>query len=599
MQITDFPIQYNVSLSSVTAHTYTVSLFIQSPHVDGQVLTLPAWIPGSYMIRDFAKHVINLYVTDCDNNSVRVSKTDKQTWQIAPSKGPILVTYQVYAFDLSVRGAYINDLYGFFNGSNLLLCVEDQQNRACLLAIQHPNHGFKRCEIATSMSFHSQQNDTSYFVADNYADLIDHPVLMGEFDRTHFKIADIDCELVLAGGHQCDPNRITQDLSQICLQHLQLFGQPTPVKRYVFLTLLTDAAFGGLEHRASTALMFARNDLPNQYEPTQPGDAYQNFLSLCSHEFFHTWHVKRIRPAELLGGSLASENYTEQLWIYEGFTSYYDDLLLQRSQIISLDSYLTLLGQHLTRLQRNKGRFKQTLAESSFDAWTKFYKQDESAINNIVSYYNKGAIVALCLDLAIRLTSDCRYSLDTVIQCLWQQFGQTGTPTPKTVIHDIIHQQLNLDLSPYFDLNQAVYTCEELPISGLLAAFGVQLNLRARTDINDKGGKPAKNMVKHDFGANFKSLSTGIEITQVSDNSAASQAGLMTGDQLIALNNWQVTGQNIYALIDSLTKSQSVNMFVLRDKRLVVLSFTATRAQFDTVYLELVDSKLVARWLTT
>ena len=599
MQITDFPIQYNVSLSSVTAHTYTVSLFIQSPHVNGQILTLPAWIPGSYMIRDFAKHVINLCVTDCDNKPVKATKTDKQTWQVVPCNGPILVTYQVYAFDLSVRGAYINDLYAFFNGSNLLLCVEDQQNQACLLAIEHSNQCFKRCEIATSMTFHSQQHDTSYFVADNYAELIDHPVLMGEFDTTYFKIADIDCELVLAGGHQSDPHRITQDLSQICQQHLQLFGKPTPVKRYVFLTLLTDAAFGGLEHRASTALMFARNDLPNKYEPAEPSDAYRNFLSLCSHEFFHTWHVKRIRPEELVVGSLASESYTEQLWIYEGFTSYYDDLLLQRSRVISLDSYLTLLGQHLTRLQRNKGRFKQTLAESSFDAWTKFYKQDESAINNIVSYYNKGAIVALCLDLAIRLASDCRYSLDNVMQCLWQQFGLTDIATPKTVIQDIIYQQLNLDLSPYFDLHQAVYSCEELPLSALLAAFGVQLNLRARTDINDKGGKPAKNVITHDFGAYFKSLSTGIEITQVSDNCAASQAGLMAGDQLIALNNWQVTAQNVYALIDSLTQNQSISMFVLRDKRLVELAFTATQAQLDTVYLELADSKLLARWLTT
>ena len=445
---------------------------------------------------------------------------------------------------------------------------------------------------------HSKQNDLSRFVAQNYADLIDHPVLMGDLDITDFKIGDIDCELVLAGGHQCDPARITRDLSQIGEQHLQLFGQPAPVERYLFLTMLSDAAFGGLEHRASTALMFARNDLPDIYEPTMPGEAYRNFLSLCSHEFFHTWHVKRIQPQELVLGSLARETYTEQLWIYEGFTSYYDDLLLQRSKVISRENYLTLLGQHLTRLQRNTGRFKQTLAESSFDAWTKFYKQDESAINNIVSYYNKGAIVALCLDLAIRLSSRQRYSLDTVMQRLWRQFGQTALSTPKTVVSDIIQHQLNLDLSPYFDLHKAVYSTEELPLSDMLVAFGVNVKLRSRSDLNDKGGVPAKNITKHDFGAQFKPLNTGIEITHVHDNSAASHSGLMAKDQLIAINSWQVSSQNIYTLIDLLNETQPAKLFVLRDKRLVQLTFNVQPAPLDTVYLEVFDANQTALWLS-
>lgn len=591
-------VHYDLTVSSIAGHLIDVILSINSPQKSGQTLRLPAWIPGSYMIRDFAKHVVKLEARDLNGALLTVTKRDKQTWLLAPCDTALIINYQIYAFDLSVRGAYINELYAFFNGSNVFLEVVGQSHLPCSLTLSHCNFpNLSSTNIASTMPVMEQvaTEQRVYYCANNYAELIDHPVLIGQFDTQLFSAAEVNFELVFAGGHQSDMQRIAADLSLICQQHLQLFSSPAPIQRYMFITLLTHAAFGGLEHRASTALMFARNDLAHANEPAIPSEAYRNFLSLCSHEFFHTWHVKRIRPIELVEGTLAGEVYTEQLWIYEGLTSYYDDLLLQRSKVISVEDYLRLVGQNLTTLLRNKGRLKQSVASSSFDAWTKFYKQDESAINHIVSYYNKGAIIAMCLDLLIRLQSEHRYSLDDVMRYMWDAFGRTETPTPPSIINDVLIQQCGLDLSEF--LTMAISSTEELPTEKLLAEFGILLNLRTRTDNNDKGGKAAEQGIKHDFGANFKALETGITIVQVSENSSAYDAGILVGDTVIALDDWQISAANVLTMIDRLEPNKSCMVSILRDKRFIQVAMEVRPAPLDTVYLSIENRKKMHLWL--
>lgn len=597
MPLANFPIHYDITLTSIAGHLFEVKLSILNPSIKGQILTLPSWIPGSYMIRDFAKHIVRLKAFTQDNLPLKAIKLDKQTWQIEPSKEPIFISYQIYAYDLSVRAAYINDQFGFFNGSNVFLELEGQSHQPCSLSITQQPFASSECKIATTMPLLTQavsSSDNHHFQASNYAELIDHPVLIGKFDSQLFMVEGVEFELVLAGGHQSDMSRLVRDLTIICQQHFKLFADQSPIKRYLFITMLTDSAYGGLEHRSSTALMFARNDLPSFDEPESPSEGYRTFLSLCSHELLHTWHVKRIKPTELANGNLLSETYTEQLWIYEGFTSYYDDLFLQRAKVISVEDYLMIMGQNLTRLERNKGRLKQSVTESSFDAWTKFYKQDEGAINNIVSYYNKGAIITMCLDLSIRLASKHNLSLDDVMRRLWQQFGKTDVPTPKSVIHDILNE-LQLDLSVF--LNSAIYSTDELPIKELLSKFGITVHQRARADNNDKGGENAQKVVKHDFGAQFKVKEIGVEIQQVSENSAAYNAGIIVGDIIIALGEWQVTPTTLLPLISKLQTYESVDVFVLRDKRLVKLQYTATPAPLDTLYLTIKDKTLTEKWL--
>jgi predicted metalloprotease with PDZ domain len=590
-------IHYYVNVSCISGHIFDVNLRIENPDVNGQILTLPAWIPGSYMIRDFAKNIITISAKDDAGQEISIQKSDKQTWEVQAVSTSLNIKYQVYAFDLSVRGAYINDEMAFFNGTNMFLAVVGQTDQPCKLTLEKPiQPDLSHWKVATSMPTEMQNKHAfGEYWANHYDELIDHPVLLGEFDILPFSTAGVDFELVLAGGHQSDVSRITKDLTKVCQQHIEFFADTPPVKRYQFITLLTDNAFGGLEHMSSTALMFSRNDLPSLFDANKMTDGYQVFLSLCSHEFFHTWHVKRIKPKELYAVALDKEQYTEQLWIYEGFTSYYDDFSLLRCALITQQQYLKVVGQNLTRLIRNKGRFKQTITESSFDAWTKFYKQDESAINNIVSYYNKGAVLAMCLDLLIKHQSNGNYTLDDVMRQLWKQHGKLNIPTPIDVVQSILKTQLNLDLYDFFQL--ALYSTEELPFNELLNKFGVKCHFSPRENFDDKGGVIATSPIKIDFGAQIKAREIGIQVVQVTEQTAAYESGLQVGDVLIAIDKWVVSKENLIAQLNFLTVGQSVQLSVLRDKKLKQLTFIAVAAHNDTIALEVINQALCSSWL--
>jgi predicted metalloprotease with PDZ domain len=591
------PIHYHVNISSIAGHIFDVSVRIQNPDKNGQVLTLPAWIPGSYMIRDFARNIVSVIAQDDASRSISLQKLDKQTWQAQVVSTPLTIKYQVYAFDLSVRGAYINDEMAFFNGTNMFLAVEGQTDQPCKLTIEKPVQA-ELChwKVATTMPTNMQETHLfGEYWANHYDELIDHPVLLGEFDILPFSAAGVDFELILAGGHQTDVKRISKDLTKICQHHIEFFGDTPPVKRYQFITLLTDNAFGGLEHISSTALMYSRNDLPSLSEAEKMTDGYRVFLSLCSHEFFHTWHVKRIKPEELFDAELDKERYTEQLWIYEGFTSYYDDFSLLRCGLITQQEYLKVVGQNLTRLVRNKGRFKQTITQSSFDAWTKFYKQDESAVNNIVSYYNKGAVLAMCLDLLIKSKSNGNFSLDDVMRNLWNQHGKLNIPTPVNVVQNIIKTQLNIDLSDFFQ--SALYTTEELPFNELLEKFGVDSHFFPRESLEDKGGVKTSVPIKIEFGAQIKAREIGVQIIQVTEKTAAYESGLQVGDVLIAIDKWAVNKENLIDQLNYLSIGQSTQLSVLRDKKLKQVTFIGKVAPNDTIALEVIEQELCNSWL--
>ncbi|MFT6988819.1 MAG: putative metalloprotease with PDZ domain [Paraglaciecola sp.] len=590
-------IHYHVNVSSIAGHVFDVSLRIENPDKNGQVLTLPAWIPGSYMIRDFAKNIVSIVAQDDAGQNIDILKLDKQTWQAHPINKALNIKYQIYAFDLSVRGAYINDEIAFFNGTNMFLSVVGQTDKPCKVTLQKPSQP-ELCHWKVATTMPSKMQDTHEFGeywASHYEELIDHPILMGEFDILPFSVAGVQFELILAGGHQADVQRITKDLTKICQHHIEFFADPPPISRYQFITLLTDNAFGGLEHMSSTALMYSRNDLPSLTDTGKMTDGYRVFLSLCSHEFFHTWHVKRIKPQELFDAALDKERYTEQLWIYEGFTSYYDDFSLLRCGLITQSEYLKVVGQNLTRLIRNKGRFKQSITESSFDAWTKFYKQDESAVNNIVSYYNKGAVLAMCLDLLIKDQSNERYSLDDVMRYLWNQHGKRHIPTPVDVVQNIVETQLNLNLSDFFQ--SALYSTEELPFSKLLEKFGVECHFSPRENFDDTGGVKTTSPIKIEFGAQIKAREIGIQIIQVTEQTAAYESGLQVGDVLVAIDKWVVSKENLIAQLNFLPIGQTAQLSVLRDKKLKQLTFIASAASRDTLALEVIDQDRCDSWL--
>ncbi len=530
------PIRYCIRPSNPAAHLFEVSCVIESPARRGQRLALPAWIPGSYLIRDFARHIVAIRA-ECAGEPVRLDKIDKHTWQTAPLKhgAALTVSCEVYAWDLSVRGAHLDETHAFFNGTSVFLRVLGQEDAPCRVDIQPPaGSAYKDWRVATAMlpaygePHCAQDLGFGLYGASNYDELIDHPVEMGRFSLARFDACGVPHVIAISGRHDCDMERLTADLQRVCEWQIRFFGEPAPMPHYCFLVTAVGEGYGGLEHRASTALLCSRNDLPHR-GMQRVTEAYRTLLGLCSHEYFHTWNVKRIKPAAFTPYDLDSENYTTLLWAFEGITSYYDDLALLRSGVVELKDWLELTAKTLSNVQRTPGRQRQTLAESSFDAWHKFYRPDENTPNAVVSYYAKGALVALALDLTLRARSRGLTSLDAVMRALWQRYGQTGCGVGEDDIRLLAEELSGVNLRRFFA--ESVHGTGDLPLAELLARFGIKLEW-------ETANLPSLGVKTADEGKELR-LST------VFAGSGAQTAGLAAGDILLAIDGLRVTPATI------------------------------------------------------
>lgn len=584
-------LNYHLAVHSWEKHLFRVTMRIPAHAHPTLTLSLPAWIPGSYMIRDFARQIIRLDARGENDEPIPVHKRDKQTWEVASDGQPVTVSYDVFAFDLSVRSAYINDEYAFCNGTSVFLNVTQGESLGCELTIAAPEDSNKH--VYTSMT--AVKPHTLTYRAASYEELIDHPIFIGYCTTHQFDVNGVTFTLLFSGDTPLALDRIAGDLAPVCQHHMTLFGDPQPVTDYLFMTLLSDKGFGGLEHHNSTALMFPRSDLPVPGDPDDKTDSYINFLSLCSHEFFHTWNVKRIKPEVMVNPDLGQEVYTPQLWIYEGFTSFYDDLTLARSGVVAPQKYLDILSQHLTRVTQNAGRHKQSTAESSFDAWSRFYKQDANSPNHIVSYYTKGGIVAFGLDLLLRNRSNGEASLDTLMQLLWREYGQDMRGTPDDVIESLCKKAFDIDVSDY--LNRVAYGIEDVPLTRWLEAIGIALHYREKTSPEDKGGlKPQATGQVHQLGAVIKNAEMGVTVLQVTEDLAAEQAGLQINDVIVAANGLIVNDRQLQRMLDAASQSR-LTLTVVRDGRLITRNLPVLAARKDVCYFTIENADRLARWL--
>ncbi|MGE5152446.1 MAG: M61 family metallopeptidase [Bdellovibrio bacteriovorus] len=557
-----FDLTYRVIPANPEAHLFEVELHIGSPPPDPLILSLPAWIPGSYMIRDFARNLVRLAAADASGRPLTLTKGDKQTWMLegsaAAASGGIWVRYQVFAWDLSVRAAHLDTNHAFFNGSSLFLRVHGRDDRPCKVELSPPYGAtYADWRVATSLvPLGAPPQGFGDFRAEDYLDLIDHPVEMGRFDLVGFEVGGVPHAMAISGRHRADGGRLATDLKRICEQHAALFGE-LPIDRYLFLTTAVGDGYGGLEHRFSASLICSRDDLPRTGQGA-PSEGYRRFLGLCSHEYFHLWHVKRIRPRALMQGGLDSEVHTRLLWAFEGITSYYDELALMRSGVIDTPAYLQLLAETITRVMRTPGRWVQTLAESSFDAWTKFYKPDENAPNAIVSYYAKGALVALALDLIIRRDTQGTRSLDDVLRALWDRHGRPGIGVEERGVERLAAEVTGLDLDAFFA--QALDSTEDLDIHGLLATVGVEMRMRPAKGPKDLGGWVEDfEVTGRDSGpgagqdlslaVRLKPGSAEAVIQHVLSGGAGERAGLAPGDTVIAVDGLRVTAESLERVV--------------------------------------------------
>ncbi|HHC72889.1 MAG TPA: M61 family peptidase [Thiotrichales bacterium] len=581
-------IRYRIRPQQPAGHYFEVQIEIDRPDPAGQRLAMPAWIPGSYMIRDFARNVGD-FEASCGERRLGWRKLDKQTWALEPCEGTVRVRYRVYAWDLSVRTAHLDTTHGYFNGTAVFMAVEGREGEPCRVEILPPEGAaYEAWRVATTLSSAGAPPwGFGAYGADDYDELVDHPVEMGTFTLAEFRVAGVPHFVAVTGRHEADMDRLCADLERICSTHVALFGE-FPAERYLFQIMAVGEGYGGLEHRSSTSLLCCREDLPRA-GLGEPDEGYQRLLGLCSHEYFHTWNVKRIRPAAFIPYDLSREVHTRTLWAFEGITSYYDDLGLVRSGVIPPRAYLRLLSQVITRVWRAPGRFHQSVAESSFDAWTRFYKQDENAPNAIVSYYTKGALVALCLDLTLRRETDGERSLDDLMRRLWRDYGRTGRGVGEREIEAIASEICGSDLSGR--LEEWLDGTGDLPVAELLASVGVEMRLRPQVDARDWGGREAaaEELPAASLGAEVVRHELGGRLRFVFEGGAARKAGLSAGDVVVAMEGLRVDHESLQARVARMKPGRRVLLHAFRRDELMTFEVELQAPPADTCDLRRVE----------
>lgn len=587
-------VRYHIQLLDLSAHLLQVDVYFTA--TESGELRLPAWIPGSYMVRDFAKHIMQISAKAADS-PCELLQLDKQRWRYevpahSSSGIEICVSYTLYAFDLSVRANYLSSDLLVLNPAAACLEVVALSNQSHQVCIEPPKNK-PQWQLACALSpvSISPQLDFSPLQAENYQHLIDNPIMAGELAIESFAINDIPHHLVFVDTYQADLARIARDLEPICKQQIAVFGGlPADLNHYWFLNWAVDQGYGGLEHLNSTLLMLERFDLPNPNAPTEMSEGYQNYLALCSHEYFHLWWVKRAKPSEFLPYELSQEQYTRQLWLYEGFTSYFDDLSLVRAQKISIEQYLTTLSKTISRLKRSPANTLQSLADSSFNAWTKFYKQDENASNAVVSYYAKGSLVALCLDAALRQRG---FMLEDLMRSYYREFSQVGSTDPRILA---LLLQLCHDPELVAALKAWIQDEIELPLTESLEILGIELCYRESSGQQDLAGTKDFEVQPRDLGFSYEAKTEGLIVKSVVLGTAAHRAGIACKDQIVAIDGLKASEQNLQQVLNRKPLGSQILIHLFRAQRLLQLSFELVAAAKTTAVLSLKQGEN-SKWL--
>ena len=600
-QATQAPVHYRIETADPHARLFTVTLTVAHPQ-EQQELSLPVWIPGSYLVREFSKNLQRLSAQQ--GRRVPLLQLDKHRWRATcRTDRPLVLTYEVCAYDSSVRTAWLDASRGFFNGTSVCLRVHGQEDAPHALEVAS-TAATAHWSVATGLTPQSiDKRGFGVYAASHYDELVDCPVEMGTFWSGQFTACGVAHRFVVAGAAPSfDGKRLLADTQKICETAIRFWhgkGKP-PIKNYLFMLNAVHDGYGGLEHRNSTALICGRRDLPRTGE-ARASDGYTTLLGLISHEYFHTWNVKRLRPAEFFRYDYSQENYTQLLWFFEGFTSYYDDLLLRRAGLIDDATYLKLLGKATNQVLQTPGRSVQTVAQASFDAWVKYYRQDENTPNATVSYYTKGSLVALCLDLTLR--REGKTTLDDVMRALWKRCA--GGPMTEADLRAELASLAGRSFDN--ELDQWVHSTAELPLAELLAAHGVAL-------------KPEQPQLAQRLGLRVTE-NHSVQLKTVLRGGPAEKAGMAAGDEWLGLQvqgqGWRIARLEDVAFYAG--AATQITAVVARDGRLLQLPMAlpaalaavatgkskpagqrgrkATAATPDTISLTATDSTALGRWL--
>ncbi|MPZ14751.1 MAG: PDZ domain-containing protein [Chloroflexi bacterium] len=543
-------IRYTVSMPRPATHLLHVTVEIDAPS-DTTELRIPVWIPGSYLVREFARHVQDFRATDSLAQPLAWRKTRKDTWLIEAGSAPtIRAEFDYYANELTVRTSHLDSTHVFFNPPNLLPYAPGRTAEPALLTVEAPDGwtvetGLRRCEPGRNV-----------FIASDYDELADCPVHAGPDPVLSFDALGVPHAVATWGRGNLDQERLRNDLQRIVESEAALFDG-FPYERFLFILLLTEGTRGGLEHRNSTAVTVPRFSF-------RPGRSYERVLQLLTHEFFHTWNVKRIQPEGLGDLDYARENYTRSLWVAEGTTEYYTSLLLCRAGLITSERYLEIIGQQMSDLADTPGRLHQSLEEASFDTWIKHYRPDEHTVNSSVSYYLKGAVASLLLDLEIRRQTAGQRSLDDVMRHLWHQYGQAGRSIPDDGYQSAVEAVSPGDWTPFFD--HVVRGRDDLACAPALATIGIDVAWRADP-----------NAAETWIGIRTRSEGGRTRVANVLAGGPAWDAGISAGDELLALDGLRLDDSGLDDRLRDYGPGDCVHVAIFRGDELVVVPVTLAK----------------------
>jgi predicted metalloprotease with PDZ domain len=537
-------IRFSVSMSKPFTHLLEVEMRVRRRASAKAVdLLMPVWTPGSYLVREYERHVQDFAVRDEGGRPLEWRKVNKNTWRIdAGQARELIATYRVYANELTVRTNELNDRHAFWTNAALLMYVDGNLNAPATLRIEPPQPGWK---IATGLpAFQGQENT---FSAENFDILYDSPVEVGPFKTLTFDVQSVPHRIVIEGDGNYDAERMRRDIKKIVEAQVKMMGD-IPYRDYTFILNLRPTGSGGLEHLNSTALIWPRFGFGT------PSD-YRDFLGLVSHEFFHLWNVKRIRPDALGPFDYTKENYTRLLWVAEGITSYYETLFLKRAGLISDREYLSLTAKAIQDVQNVPGRLVMSAEEASFDAWIKYYRQDENSVNSQVSYYDKGALLGLLLDLHIRKRSNGAKSLDDVMRHLYAEHFRKGRNYTPEDFQRACEMAAGSSLEDFF--KRYVRGREELDYNAALSGVGLRLDTTGATSSTPP-------VEKSYLGARLKQDNDRLIVDRIYSGAPAYDQGLNTNDQIVALDNMRVNQESFNARLAEKLPGDTITLTVFR-----------------------------------
>ena len=570
------PVRYTVSFPEPHTHYLEVSVTVPTEGRPAIEMMMAVWTPGSYLVREFSRHIERVSASAPDGRALDVEKTDKNRWRVTTGGAQyVTVAYRVYAREMSVRTNWVEAGFALINGAPTFMTPADLTPRPHEVTLV-PAAGWRRSMTGLS-AFPGGEHR---YVAADFDTLVDSPILLGNPAVYEFTVDGKPHYLVNEGeAGVFDGARAARDLETIVGEHRRFWGE-LPYDKYVVLNVLTETRNNGLEHANSTVLMSSR-------WTTRSRSAYLGWLSLASHEIFHVWNVKRLRPVELGPFDYENEVHTRSLWIAEGVTDYYADLLLHRAGLSTRDEFLDYLTRMIEELQTSPGRTVQSAELASFDAWIKYYRPDENSTNVSISYYTKGAVLAFLLDAKIRQATDGMRSLDDVMRAAYLEYAGPRGFTPDQ-FQAVAEQISGLDLDDFWDA--AIEGTEELEYEDALEVFGLRF-------------RPAAPTGRASLGVSTRTDGGRLFVSQVRRATPAMAAGINVDDEILAIDDFRVPPDQLTSRLQLYKPGDRVSLLVARRDQLLRLDVTLGEEPAREWRLEISPSATdaqrtqLARWL--